>query len=206
MLEFLARLRSSAGPSRSVGTSRRSHGQSLTEFALILPVMLALMGIAIDTARVYFAWLNLESATRDAAQYVANDPGLASGGTWLTGGGYYDPNDTSIPTNYCGASWTTCTTPPTRDAKGVLENETGRTFTTTQSGGVASCTTSPSVWAVLNSPVTTSSLGGGASFPVATVRVTACVPFRTLFPYPLISNNGTWTVRADRSFSTIVGR
>ena len=69
--------------------SRRAgrRGQSLVEFAIVLPVLLALTGITIDASRVYFQWLDLESATRDAAQSVVSDPGLiASGGTYLTGG------------------------------------------------------------------------------------------------------------------------
>jgi Flp pilus assembly protein TadG len=184
---------------------RRSRdGQSLVEFALILPVLLALTGMAIDTSRVYFQWLDLESATRDAAQYVASDPGLvASGGTYLTGGGYYDPNDT---TNYCGASWTTCTAAPSTDAKLIIDRATNRSFTKSATQTDVACTSGPRVWAVLQPPDTTAANGGNASFPVATVKVTACVPFRTLFSYPFISSNGTWFLRTERTFSTIVGR
>jgi Flp pilus assembly protein TadG len=49
----------------------RSAGQSLVEFALILPLMLALVGVSLDFARVYQAWITLEGATRDAAEHVA---------------------------------------------------------------------------------------------------------------------------------------
>jgi Flp pilus assembly protein TadG len=56
---------------RRPGAGRR--GQSLVEFALILPILLTLTGAAIDVARVYGAWVNLESATRDAAEQVATD-------------------------------------------------------------------------------------------------------------------------------------
>src|SRR5258706_8696860 len=48
---------------------RRGHGmrgQSLAEFALIAPVMLGLLGIGVDFARILFSWMDLESATRDA--------------------------------------------------------------------------------------------------------------------------------------------
>ena len=41
-----------------------------SEFALLLPVLLALVGVTVDFARVYQAWTDLESATRDAAQYL----------------------------------------------------------------------------------------------------------------------------------------
>ena len=38
---------------------------------MILPVMLALFGAGVDFARFYNAWINLEAATRDAAEYAA---------------------------------------------------------------------------------------------------------------------------------------
>lgn len=50
---------------------RSSSGQSLVELALILPIILALAGAATDLARAYQAQLTLESATRNAAEYVA---------------------------------------------------------------------------------------------------------------------------------------
>src|SRR5262249_16681416 len=59
---------------RPDSTSRRhgrSRGQSVAEFALLLPVMLAFLGLTIDFARVFQAWITLESATRDAAEYAA---------------------------------------------------------------------------------------------------------------------------------------
>lgn len=54
---------------RRSGASRR--GQSLVELALILPFLLAFAGGATDLARAYQAWLTIESAVRNAAEYVA---------------------------------------------------------------------------------------------------------------------------------------
>jgi Flp pilus assembly protein TadG len=56
----------------------RSPGQSLVEFALILPILLTLTGAAIDISRVYGAWVALEGATRDAAEQVATDATITS--------------------------------------------------------------------------------------------------------------------------------
>ena len=106
-------------PAGRLGAHRRGRGQSLAEFALILPVMLAIMGMGVDFARLFFAWIDLESATRDAAQYVANDPAFQN-----SGGGYYDSTDS---TNHCASF--PCSSAPTTDAKGVLETATGKTFT-----------------------------------------------------------------------------
>jgi Flp pilus assembly protein TadG len=41
--------------------------------ALILPFLLAFAGGATDFARAYQAWLTIESATRNAAEYVATN-------------------------------------------------------------------------------------------------------------------------------------
>ena len=51
--------------------SPRRRGQSLVEFALILPILLTMVGAAVDIARLYQGWITLEGATRDAAEYVA---------------------------------------------------------------------------------------------------------------------------------------
>jgi Flp pilus assembly protein TadG len=171
----------------------RARGQSLAEFALIAPVMLGLLGVSVDFARLFFAWVDLEAATRDAAQYVASDPAFLQNGS-----GYYDPNDS---TNYCAAY--PCTAAPSTDAKTVVDAATGKSFT--KSSSQTDCTTAK-VWAILATPDTSTANGGTTANPVASVHVTACFPFRTFVSYPIITTNGTWIVRADRTMTTIVGR
>ena len=51
-----------------------SRGQSLTEFALLLPMILLLMLIAIDFGRVFLGWVGLNNAARVAANYAAMHP------------------------------------------------------------------------------------------------------------------------------------
>jgi PKD repeat protein len=53
---------------------RKDLGQSLTEFALILPILLLLTLVAIDFGRVYLGWVNLQNMARIAANYAANHP------------------------------------------------------------------------------------------------------------------------------------
>ena len=52
---------------------QRSRGQSLVEFALVLPVLLLMTMIAIDFGRVYLGWVNLQNMTRVAANFAANN-------------------------------------------------------------------------------------------------------------------------------------
>src|SRR6185437_10682149 len=51
----------------------RARGQSLVEFALILPVLLLLTLIAVDFGRVYLGWINLQNMARIAADFGANN-------------------------------------------------------------------------------------------------------------------------------------
>lgn len=50
---------------------RRRRGQSLVEFALVAPVLLLLLLVAIDLGRIFLGWVNLQQMTRLAADYAA---------------------------------------------------------------------------------------------------------------------------------------
>jgi PKD repeat protein/Flp pilus assembly protein TadG len=52
---------------------RRTRGQSLVEFALVLPVLLFLTLIALDFGRVYLGYINLQNMARIAANFAANN-------------------------------------------------------------------------------------------------------------------------------------
>ncbi len=55
-----------------VSLRRSSRGQSIVEFALVLPVLLLLMLIAIDFGRIYLGWVNLQQMARIAANDAAD--------------------------------------------------------------------------------------------------------------------------------------
>ena len=77
------------GSSEVRGRHRRGrNGQSLAEFALIVPVFLLLTLIAIDFGRVYLGWVNLQNMARVAANYASNHPTA-----WVT-------NDASAKAEY----------------------------------------------------------------------------------------------------------
>jgi Flp pilus assembly protein TadG len=150
----------------------------VAEFALLLPVMLAFLGLTIDFARVFQAWITLESATRDAAEAAATNSTTSAGALTL-------------------AKKTIC-----------LQAQNIPGF---QRSGLASpndveqCS-SPSVAVVSWSTSTSGADGASPDYPVATVTIRATAPFNPLFAYPFLTQNGTWTVTSQQSFSVAQGR
>ena len=67
----------SRAPATTPGQSRRlrrQSAQSLTEFALILPVlMLILLGV-VDFGRVFYYWTSIANAAREGARYAITHP------------------------------------------------------------------------------------------------------------------------------------
>ncbi|HET9852416.1 MAG TPA: TadE/TadG family type IV pilus assembly protein [Candidatus Limnocylindrales bacterium] len=161
----------------------RSRGQSLVEFSIVFPVLLAITGVVIDASRVYLAWSSLESATRDAAQYLATsstDP--------------YSPDYTWAGTD--------------ADAKAdyILELTTGEIFATSPSSGVLTDCTNTAQVTTVYSTNTSFANGGSAANPLSTARVKSCFPFRTLFAYPFLTTNGAWVLQSERQITILVGR
>ena len=58
----------------------RSLGQSVVEFALVLPVLLLLVGGAIDLGRVFYSQISISDAAREGALWAVQHPG-----SWNTG-------------------------------------------------------------------------------------------------------------------------
>jgi PKD repeat protein len=66
-------------------TTRSSNGgQSLVEFALVLPVILVILMAGIDFGRVYLGWVNLNNTARIAANYAATNATLMAAGNPAT--------------------------------------------------------------------------------------------------------------------------
>ena len=59
-------------------TRRAPRGQALAEFALILPILLGLVGGAIDFARAFEGSMILQTATRNAAEAAAFDTAVTN--------------------------------------------------------------------------------------------------------------------------------
>ena len=58
---------------RRVRVREGQRGQSLVEFALLLPILLLLVLIAVDFGRVYLGWINLQNMARIGADFAANN-------------------------------------------------------------------------------------------------------------------------------------
>jgi Flp pilus assembly protein TadG len=158
------------------GRNARQRGQSFAEFALILPVLMTLLGGAIDFARLYNTWINLEAATRDAAEYVAT---CVNGSALL------------LRCDGVGASTTALT-----EAKRIVCTEFGK---------AATCT-DPTVTVPTYTQDPSTAAGGSANAPVTTASVRARTTFRTFFPYPLLTQNGVRTLDLTRQYKIIQGR
>lgn len=52
----------------------RSRGQSLVEFAIVLPMILLFTLITLDFGRIYLGYINLQNMARIAANFAANNP------------------------------------------------------------------------------------------------------------------------------------
>ena len=65
----------------SRNSNSRLRGQSLVEFALVLPVLLLLLAGAIDLGRAYFSAITLENAVKEGAFWGARDPECATDAT-----------------------------------------------------------------------------------------------------------------------------
>jgi Flp pilus assembly protein TadG len=157
-------------------TRRRPRGQSLAEFALILPLLLTFLGATVDFARLFHGWITLQSATRAAAEYAATNTA----------------NSTSALTE---ARKVVCV--QTQNLPG-FQAGAGSPPTSTET-----CT-APSV-SIVSYTLSTTAAGASTRYPIATVSVRSSLPFTTLFPYPFLPK-GVWTLSSTQSYSIIQGR
>jgi Flp pilus assembly protein TadG len=171
---FPAAPRSPKSPARP--DRRRSRGQSVTEFALLLPVLLAFLGLTIDFARVYQAWITLESATRDAAEYAATAATSASDATTK-------------------AKKTVCL---------QATNVPGFTRSGLASPNDVEQCTAPTVTTTFT--LSTTAPGANSVYPLGTATVQTSLPFNTLIAWPFFTTNGVWTISSSATFSVIQGR
>ena len=155
---------------------KKSRGQTVAEFALILPVMLAFLGVTLDFARVFQAWITLESATRDGAEAAAT-------------------NGTSTANALDIAQRAVCI---------QSQNIPGFTRSTLTSPNDVQLCAAPTVTVVSFSRSTTAP--NSALYPLGSATIQARMNFSPLLSWPVITQNGTWTITSQASFSIIQNR
>jgi Flp pilus assembly protein TadG len=155
----------------------RRRGQSLVEFAILLPLLLAFLGLTIDFARVFQAWITLESATRDAAEAAATS--ATSNGDALTLG-----------------QRTICL---------QAQNVPGFVPSSSPSPADVEQCTSPNV-TVVSFDVSATAPGASDRYPIGSATIESRLEFRPLFAYPIITQDGAWMIITRSSFSIVQGR
>src|SRR5688572_6721575 len=53
---------------------KKGRGQSLVEFAILVPVLATILLIAVDVGRVYLGWVSLSNVARIGANFAASNP------------------------------------------------------------------------------------------------------------------------------------
>jgi Flp pilus assembly protein TadG len=168
-----------AAAATSASRRANSRGQSLVEFALVLPLMLAFLGLTLDFARVFQAWITLESATRDAAEAVATDPTVTTNAQALD-----------------LAQRTICL---------QAQNIPGFTRSAQPSPDDVELCAAPRV-TVTSFSVNEAATGASDKHPLGTAAIQAQLPFSPLLGYPLITQGGAWTIMTSASFSILRDR
>jgi Flp pilus assembly protein TadG len=146
--------------------------------ALILPFLLAFAGGATDLARAYQAWLTIESATRNAAEYVAT-------------------NSADAATALTDAKQTVC-----------LETQNVPGFRKGPGVGIAAvkaCTSPVATIPTGGFVISTTQTGASVANPIVTAHVRVTLPFNTLFPYPFVPHGG-WVLTTDTTYAVVRGR
>jgi Flp pilus assembly protein TadG len=139
--------------------------------------MIAFLGMTLDFARVYQAWMTLESATRDAAEAAATSATTTSGALTI-------------------ARRAVCL--QSQELPGFARSGQA------SPNDIEQCT-APNV-AVIAFNLSTTSAGASTRYPIGSVTIEGSLPFTPLFPYPFVTQNGTWTIVSRASFSIIQGR
>jgi hypothetical protein len=112
-------------PDRGSARSRRTNGQALVEFALVIPILLTLMMGIVDFGRLMFALVSISNASREASRY-ASVPGtgdtpqhidctgiasIARGSAFL-----FELNSVTVSYERNGSVYATCDSPPAAEA------------------------------------------------------------------------------------------
>jgi Flp pilus assembly protein TadG len=192
-----ARRRGHASGTTGPHTSR-TRGQALVEFALVIPVMLLLVGGGLDVGRLFFSWIEINNAAREAAAYAGGNPTDTSG---ITGHATTEANTQRQGGEGAMTVTTTCadtSNVPMACASAAGGNGTGNTVTVKVSRPFSFVT--PMIGNILGGTV---SLSGSATSAVYGLQpndgsngTDACAP-PTSAAFSVVITNYTVTVDAS---------
>lgn len=188
----------------------RTRGQSLVEFALILPVILLIILTGIDFGRVFLGWVNLNNTARIAANYAAANAVLLNAGNPAALAAYRQLVQNDATTINCALP---NPIPPPSFPSGTSLGDDAQVAITCEFGILT-----PIISTVLNSPVDVSASavfpirtglvagvpGGGPPAPVAAFNaspMTGNAPLVVTFS-DASTNNTTWAWDFDGDGTT----
>lgn len=139
---------------------RPSRGQTVVEFALVLPVMVLLLLIALDFGRAFLGWVSLNNAARVGANYAALNPN----DTWGAGTDYQTLMTDNMNAINCTPNPDPAAAPvfgPTKDVGELVRVNLNCDF----------AVLTPVIGSVVGGTVTVSS---SAAFPISSGCLAAC--------------------------------
>ena len=178
------------------GRRQRQGGQSMVEFALVVPILLILFVAIADFGRIFAAGVAVEAATRDAAEAVANEylsspPGPLDAPAPSGNQPYYDNlhayGDGVVCAELRGLPGTDCTTVP---AVIVCIHDGQDNGCGSPSGAASSC----------GDFTPAANTSQGASAPQRWVEVRTCYHWTPILQMPLFSFGDVWLQRT-RNFT-----
>lgn len=192
-------------PSGTLRAGRfNARGQSLVEFAFVMPILVILIVGVADFGRIFAHGLALEAAARDAAEIAANEylaipPGPLSSPAPLGDPNYYDPLHLRTARVVCAETRNlpnSAYDPLTTDCPGmplvqVCVHDGQDTSCAVEPFGA----TIPAQCTGMTAPPTNSQAGSSSRW----VEVRVCYRFTAILQLPIISFGDVWLQRA-RSF------
>ena len=139
---------------------RPSRGQTIVEFALVLPVLILLLLVTIDFGRAFLGWVSLNNAARVGANYAAQNPNTS----WVAGSEYQNLMADNMDAINCTPDPDPAAAPvfgPTKDPGDIVRVNLSCDFTIL----------TPIIGAIVGNTVTVSS---SSAFPITSGCLADC--------------------------------
>jgi TadE-like protein len=190
---------------------KKAAGQSMIEFALVLPILLMMFIAIADFGRIFAAMITLESATRNAAEaganaYLANPPGGAGtlnlpapagdptyyGGIHAVAARVVCNDMRGLPNTIFDAATATCPDMPL--VMVCVHDSQDTSCSSLASPG----SPTPPAQCTGFSPAPTNDQGGGTHPRARWVEVRSCYKFTAILNTPLFNLGDFWIQRTNQ--------